>query len=58
MEAYHFRSYKILLVLNIFVDAEAKISDDYGTNILITSFFWSGGQLVVAERNIHRFHLF
>ena len=39
MEAYHFRSYKILLVLDIFIDAKARISDDYGNDILVVSFF-------------------
>ena len=58
MEAYHFRSYTILLVLDIFVDAEARLRDGCGKDILIVSFFWSGGQLLVAERHIHRFDLF
>ena len=49
MEAYHFRSYTILLVLDIFVDAEARLRDGCGKNILIVSFFLSGGQLLVAE---------
>ena len=39
MEAYHFRSYTILLVLDIFVDAEARLRDGCGKDILIVSFF-------------------
>ena len=58
MEAYHFRSYTILLVLDIFVDAEARLRDGCGKGILIVSFFWSGGQLLVAERHILRFDFF
>ena len=58
MEAYPFRTYTILLVLYIFVDAEARLRDGFGKDILIVSFFWSGGQLLVAERHIHRFDFF
>ena len=38
MESYHFRSYTILLVLYIFVDAEARLRDVCGKDILIVSF--------------------
>ena len=58
MEAYHFRSYTILLVLDIFVDAEDRLRDDFGRDILIVSFLSSGGELLVAERHIHRFDFF
>ena len=58
MEAYHFRSFTILIVLDIFVDAEDRLRDGCGKDILIVSFFWSGGQLLVAERDIHRFDFF
>ena len=39
MEAYHFRSYKILLVLHIYADAEVRLRDGCGKDILIVSFF-------------------
>ena len=60
MEAYHFRSYTILIVLDIFifVDVEARLRNGFGKDILILSFFWSRGQLLVAERHIHRFDFF
>ena len=58
MEGYHFRSYTILLVLDIFVDAEDRLRDGFGKDILIVSFFWSGGQLLVATRHIRRFDFF
>ena len=38
METYHFRSYTIVLFLDIFVDAEARLRDGCGKDILIVSF--------------------
>ena len=58
MEACDFRSYTILLVLDIFVDAEARLRDGCGKIILIVSFFWSRDQLLYGERHIHRFDFF
>ena len=55
MKVYHFRSDTILLVLDIFVDADARLRDCCGKDILIVSFFWIRGQLLDAERHIHRF---
>ena len=39
MKAYDLRSYTILLVLDIFVDAEASLRDGCGKINLIFSFF-------------------
>ena len=58
METYHFRSYTIVLFLDIFVDAQARLRNGCGKDIIIVSFIWSGGQLLVAERHIHRFDFF
>ena len=56
MEDYHFRLYTIMLALDIFVDACARLRDDCGKDILTVSFFFIGGQLLVAKRHIDCFY--
>ena len=58
MEAYHFRFYTFLLVLDRFVDVEARLRDDCRKIWLIVSSFWRVGQLLAAEKRNHSFDFF
>ena len=45
-------------MLDPFVDAEARLRDNCRKLFLSFLFFWSGGQLLVAERHNNQFDFF